>query len=116
MKTKEEMIDRYHQLYDKMKDSKDPKNMKIFGEAERWVFKQVASAHPDMAESWLSHLEAVCWDNYLSENEAMNIGKRMVNQDGSKGFHWQKEIFSNAVKSISGCMEKLPTTTHALCS
>ena len=108
MKTKDEMIDRYHQLYDKMKDSKDPKNMKIFGEAEKWVFKQVAAAHPDLAENWLSHLEAVCWDNYLSENEAMNICKRMVNQDGSKGSHWQREAFIKAVEGIGGCVEKKP--------
>lgn len=108
MKTKEEMIDRYHHLYDKMKESKDPKNMKIFGEAEKWVFKQVAAAHPELASSWLSHLEAVEWDAYLSENEAMNIGKHMVNQEGSKGFHWQKEPFAKSVESIGGCMEKHP--------
>ena len=108
MKTKDEMIDRYHTLYDKMKDSKDPKNMRIFGDAEKWVFKQVASAHPELAESWLSHLEAVCWDNYLSENEAMNISKCMVKQDGSKGFYWQKDLFTKSVMSIGGCMENPP--------
>ena len=34
MKTKDEMIERYNLLYEKMSDSKNPKNMKIFGEAE----------------------------------------------------------------------------------
>ena len=88
MKTKDEMIERYNLLYEKMSDSKNPKNMKIFGEAEKYMFREIAVAHPDMAETWLSHLEAVCWDNYLSEREAGNINNRTVNQDGTKGFHW----------------------------
>ena len=108
MKTKEEMIDRYHQLYDKMKESKDPKNMKIFGEAEKYIFKQLAATHPQLADSWLARLEAVCWDNYLSEAEAMNISKWMENQDKTKGFHWPKEPFMKAVEGIGGCTERNP--------
>lgn len=57
MKTKDEMIERYNLLYEKMSDSKNPKNMKIFGEAEKYMFREIAVAHPDMAETWLSHLE-----------------------------------------------------------
>lgn len=108
MKTKEEMIDRYHDLYEKMVASKDPKNMKIFGETEKYMFKAVAAAHPDLAENWLSHLEAVCWDNYLSEHEAMNIGKRIVNQDGMKGFHWSYDTFEKTVESLGGVCEDKP--------
>ena len=108
MKTKEEMIDRYHELYEKMVASKDPKNMKIFGETEKYMFKAVAAAHPDLAENWLSHLEAVCWDNYLSERESMNIGKRITNQDGTKGFHWPYEIFEKTVETLGGVCEDKP--------
>ena len=108
MKTKDEMIERYNLLYEKMSDSKNPKNMKIFGEAEKYMFREIAVAHPDMAETWLSHLEAVCWDNYLSEREAGNINKRTVNQDGTKGFHWGYEIFCNAEKSLGGQVEDKP--------
>lgn len=108
MKTKEEMIARYLQLYDKMKESKDPKDMKIFVEAEKWVFKQLAASHPDLADKWLSQLEAVCWDNYLSECEAQNISKRMENQDKTKGFHWQLDPFTKAVTGMGGCTEKHP--------
>lgn len=116
MKTKEEMIERYEELYHKMVNSKDPKNMKIFGEAERYMFAEVAKAHPDLAESWLSHLEAVCWKNYLSEKEAMNTGKRIVNQDGTKGFHWTHDIFTKAVDSLGGKTEEKPYyNSYALC-
>ena len=43
---KEQMISRYEELYDRMKDSKDVKNMKIFGEAATYYFKEMAKMHP----------------------------------------------------------------------
>ena len=113
---KEEMIERYDELYDKMKNSKDPKNMKIFGKAEKYIFRELAGVHPDMAERWLSHIEAVCWNNFLSQEEAMNIGKRITNQDGMKGFHWNHDVFTNAVKSLGGLVENKPYyNSYALC-
>ena len=108
MRTKEEMIDRYHQLYDKMKESKDVSKMKIFGQAEKNIFKMLASSNPQIADNWLSMIEAVCWKNYLSEQEAMNISKHIENQDGTNGFHWQKEQFMKAVESIGGKTEDNP--------
>lgn len=113
---KEQLIERYDELYDKMKHSQDVKNMKIFGKAEKYMFHDLAGAHPDMAERWLSHLEAICWMNYLSQGEAMNIGKRIENQDGTKGFHWNHEVFTNAVKSLGGVVENKPYyNSYALC-
>lgn len=108
MMSKEQMIERYDELYTKMANSKDVKNMKIFGESSTWIFKELAKVHPEMAENWLSHLEAVCWNNYLSQNEAMNIGKRIVNQDGTKGFHWMHDVFIKAVESLGGVVEEKP--------
>lgn len=113
---KEELIERYDELYDKMKHSKDVKNMKIFGKSEKYMFHELAGVHPDMAEKWLSHLESVEWCNYLSQNEAMNIGRRITNQDGTKGFHWNHEVFTNAVKSLGGVVENKPYyNSYALC-
>ena len=113
---REQMISRYEELYDKMKDSKDVKNMKIFGEAATYYFKEMAKMHPEMAMSWLSHLEAMCWDNFLSETEAVNIGKTMVNEDGLKGFHWGHDTFVSAVKQLGGVPEEKPSyNSYALC-
>jgi hypothetical protein len=54
--------------------------------------------------------------NYLSQGEAMNIGKRIENQDGTKGFHWNHEVFTNAVKSLGGVVENKPYyNSYALC-
>jgi hypothetical protein len=105
---KEELIERYDELYTKMKHSQDVKNMKIFGKAEKYMFHELAGVHPDMADRWLSHLEAICWDNFLSKGEAMNIGKRITNEDGTKGFHWNHDVFTNAVTSLGGIVEEKP--------
>lgn len=114
--TKDEMIERYEELYHKMKSSKDVKNMKAFGEAMTYFFAEMAKAHPDMAEKFLSHIECIEWDNYLSQNEAMNIGKRLVNQDGTKGFHWAHDVFAKAVESLGGTVEDKPAyNSYALC-
>lgn len=116
MMTKEQMMERYDELYAKMKNSQDVKNMKIFGDAMSWTFRELTKAHPEMAEKFLSHIEAVCWDNYLSQNEAMNIGKRLVNQDGTKGFHWNHDVFTKAVESLGGVVEDKPHyNSYALC-
>lgn len=111
----EELIERYDELYDKMKYSKDPKNMKMFGKAEKYMFHELAKVHPDMAERWLNHIQ-IDWHNYLSQGEAMNIGKRMTNQDGTKGFHWNHDVFTKAVESLGGIVEHKPYyNSYALC-
>ena len=105
---KEELIEQYDELYHKMKASRDVNNMMIFGKAEKWVFHELAGAHPELAEKWLSHIMGVVWHNYLSEGEAKNISKRITNQDGSKGFHWDYPTFTSAVKSLGGLVENKP--------
>lgn len=116
MMTKEQLTKRYDELYQIMATSKDPKKMIIFGEAEKWVFNEMVKIHPEMAEKWLDHLEPVEWNNSLSEKEAMNIGLRIVNQDGSKGFHWPHEMFLMTVMKMGGKAEEKPYyNSYALC-
>lgn len=115
MMSGEEMIFRYNELYHKMVASKDPAKMKIFGEAEKWIFEETVNAHPDLADSWLSCLEAICWDNFLSHNEAENIGKHLISQNGTRGFHWLYDEFINTVKKLGGETEENPFyNTYAL--
>lgn len=102
------MIERYDELYGVMKSSRDVEKMKIFGEAEKEMFRQLAASNPTMAEMWLTKLEAVCWDNYLTEKEARNIGRHIVNQDGTKEFHWPYDVFTKAVTQLGGSVEEKP--------
>lgn len=104
----EELIKKYDELYDEMASSKDPRRMMAFGDAEKWMFHMLAEQHPEVAEKWLSKLEASKWHNYLSKGEAMEIATRLVNQDGTHGPHWDYETFKNAVESIGGKMTDEP--------
>lgn len=108
MKTKEELIGRYDELYKDMVSSKDPNKIRVFGESEKWVFHELAEKHPDIAENWLSHLEAINWQNYLSEREMLNIAKRTTNQDGSKGFHWDYATLEKSLFELGGKMSESP--------
>ena len=101
-------MDEYMGLYRKAVSSKDPKKMKVLGEAQTWAFEQMAKVHPDMAENWLSHLEGLEWENFLSEKEAQNIGRRMTSQDGTKGAHWNYEAFGKMVDALGGKQEEKP--------
>ena len=104
----ENLSHRYDELYREMATAKDPKKMMVFGEAERWIFHQVAEKHPELAEKWLSKLEAVNWNNYLSKSEAEAVTSKLINQDGSKGPHWDYETFKAKVESLGGKMSDEP--------
>lgn len=104
----EDLIRRYVELYEDMASAKDPKKMMIFGEAEKWMFQEIANAHPELAEKWLSRLEAGKWHNYLSKSEATEIANKLVNQDGSRGPHWPYETFKGAVESLGAKMAEEP--------
>ena len=104
----EDYIKRYDELYDDMAMAKDPRKMMTFGEAEKWVFHMVADKHPDLAEKWLSKLEAGKWNNYLSKGEAIDIVSKFINQDGTRGAHWSYETFKAAVESLGGKMHEEP--------
>lgn len=92
----------------KIVKSKDVKNMDILGDVCEWMFEQVAAKMPEVAESALSHLAATEWHHYLSEKEMLNISKHLINQDGSKGFHWNHDTFIKAVESLGGLKEEKP--------
>ena len=114
--TKEEMIARYHELYDKMKRSGDVDKMKVFGKAEKRIFSYLAQTNPQMTESWLAELESTCWNNYLTKEECSNISAHLINEDGSKGFHWTYDTFISAVERLNGKTEDKPYyNSYALC-
>lgn len=103
-----ELIEKYDELYEEMAASKNPARMMAFGNAERWMFHMLAKEHPEVAEKWLTKLEAEKWHNYLSMPEAEHIVSRIVNQDGSRGAHWDYETFKGAVESLGGKMKDEP--------
>lgn len=103
-----ELIEKYDELYDDMATAKDPRKMMAFGDAEKWMFHMLAKEHPEIAEKWLTKLEAAKWHNYLSKTEAEEIASKLVNQDGSRGPHWSHETFKAAVESLGAKKEEEP--------
>ena len=104
----EDLIKKYDELYDDMATAKDPRKMMAFGEAEKWVFHMMAEQHPELAEKWLTKLEAEKWYNYLSKHEAEAIVSKFVNQDGTRGPHWSYDTFKAAVESLGGKIQSEP--------
>lgn len=103
-----ELIEKYDELYEDMASAKDPRKMMAFGDAEKWMFHMLAKEHPEIAEKWLTKLEAAKWHNYLSKTEAEEIAAKLVNQDGSRGPHWSHETFKAAVESLGAKTEEEP--------
>lgn len=103
-----EQIERYQELYETMSSSGDVQKMKIFGEAEKWAFRKMAETHPSLAQEWLARLEAVDWNNYMTEEEARSAVSGLVNQDGSIGGMWTPEQIENAVTGLGGKVSCAP--------
>lgn len=103
-----EMIKRYLELYEDMTTSKDTNKMRGFGNAEMKAFKRVSEVAPNVAKMWLDELESMSWLNYLSKDEAIDIVNGLVNQDGSKGAHWNYDTFKSAVESLGVEMANEP--------
>ena len=106
---KNELMNRYEELYELMAESKDPSKMQTFGEADRWAFQRVTEINPSMAEMWLSKLEPMMWDNYLSRAEADKVVALFKNADGTIGAHWPFEQFRQAVENVGGEMNDEPS-------
>ena len=104
-----ELVEKYDELYEDMASGKDPSKMIAFGEAEKWMFHQMADKHPEIAERWLTKLESTRWHNYLSKSEAEYITSNLINQDNTRGPHWSYDTFKGAVESLSGKMAVEPS-------
>ena len=104
----EEMIKKYHELYEDMKHSGDPMKMNIFGEADKWAFKTMSELSPKHAEIWLGILESIRWNNYLTDTEASHIASTLANQDGTQGAVWDKATFLSVIEKGGGEAERMP--------
>lgn len=103
-----ELLDRYNDLYETMANSQNPDKMRVFGEAEKWAFAQIAASHPQVARQWLERLEPVGWNNFLARAEADEIAASLVDQDGKAGPVWTYAQVEDAVRSLGGKMECAP--------
>lgn len=107
----EDLKKKYDELYDDMATAKDPKKMMVFGSAEKWMFHSLAEKHPEIAQMWLTKLEAGEWNNYLSEEEAEHIVDNLEEKHGDvteKRHEWDYEELRAAVEGMGGKMSDAP--------
>ncbi len=104
----EQMIERYEELYKDMASAKDVEKMHVFGAVGKWMFCQLVETNPRAAQMALDKLEAMYWNNYLSDAEAKEICAELVNQDGTTGAKWGKDAFLQVVEKHDGEVEKKP--------
>ena len=106
-----EIIEKYDALYEEMASSRDPARMMAFGNAEKWIFHQLAQKHPEVAEKWVNRLEASKWYNYLSEEEAKHILASFMEKHGNveeQRYEWEYETLKQAVINAGGQMSEEP--------
>jgi len=60
-----------------MAESKDPENMKLFGQVMNELMDRAIKNDPSFAEKEIDKLEAMMWMQYLSRNEAEGIVGKM---------------------------------------
>lgn len=109
------MLTRYKYLYEEMAGGSKVEKMKVFGNAEKWLFEKIAESHPDIAQEWLDKLESSVWNNYVSQKEYEGVCDTIENLDGSRGCHWSYNEVMSAIHGLDGVVEDAPCyNTYAL--
>lgn len=73
----QELREKYYSAYEYMKNSKDTKNMMVFGRVMTTMVNDMIDSNPSKAEEYICKLEAIKWENYLTEREAEAIVLKM---------------------------------------
>lgn len=97
------MKDRYTGLYDFMAQSRDPKNMKVFGAVMTQMMDVMLQKMPDTAEDMIDKLESIKWRQYLTPKEAEKI---VLGMDPKAP--WSREVWRNAMESFGLPLEEMP--------
>ena len=105
---REEIKARFEYLYDRMKTSRNPEYMKIYGAVTTNLFEKLAEKHPELAEEVVDGFETILWNNYLSQKQAKMIADKIINQDGKQGPKWSEDLLFHAVEQLGGQIEKEP--------
>lgn len=96
--------EKFEELYNTIISSRNPKNMKVLGCMTKKIMNTIIDTHPQIAEEMLNVLEAVNWDNYLTEKEAEHLVSQMQPQP-----KWTKQQWKNNMTVIDEPLEKSPS-------
>lgn len=95
--------EKFDDLYTTILSSRDAKKMKILGCMTKKIMYQTIESHPQRAEEYIEILEAVNWNNYLTEKEADQIISKM-----SPAPRWTKQVWKTYMDKIGEFSEARP--------
>jgi len=107
---------KFDELYGHITSSRDTRKMRMLGWVMKKMMQDAIEAHPQMAEEYLSVLESVRWDNYLTEKEADTViaamepapkwnrqqWLKMMEQTGESAEHYP--CFNRCALYVAMCM------------
>ena len=97
------MKEKYYGLYGYMAQSKDPKNMMIFGKVMSEMMEDMIASSPSKAEEYINKLERVKWKNYLTPAEADKVVASM-----NPKAPWSREQWKTAMEQYGFELEEWP--------
>lgn len=97
------MNEKFDELYGLMSSSDQTSDMELFGGVMREMFVWFTANKPELATEWLSRLESIKWNNYLTANEAAKIVGGMEPKPV-----WAKEQLMDALQKLGLATEECP--------
>ena len=95
--------EKFEELYNTIIASRSTRNMKILGCVTKSMMNSLIEQHPQVAEELLNILEAINWNNYLTEKEAETIVGGMQPQP-----KFTKQQWKNNMSNLNEILEKAP--------
>ena len=97
------MKERYTSYYDYMANSRDPKNMKLFGCVMTQMMDYLIQTKPDVAEEMIDELESIKWKQFLTPKEAQKIVDGM-----DPKAPWSRDVWKQTMESFGLPLEDAP--------
>lgn len=97
------MTEKFDELYGIMSSGKEIGNMELFGSVMREMFGWFAVNNPEAAQEWLSKLESIKWNNYLTSKESAKVVASM-----SPKPVWAKDQLVDALQKLGLATEEVP--------
>lgn len=88
----QELREKYLAQYEYMANSRDTKNMKVFGRVMTTMIEDMIQNSPSKAEEYINKLEAVKWKNYLTTAEADKIVTQMEPKAPWSSEQWRQSM------------------------
>lgn len=98
-----DLKEKFDKLYSTIISSRDNRKMQILGCMTKKIMYQTIESHPQKAEELLNILEAVNWNNYLTEKEADTIVSKMMPAP-----KWTRQVWKTLMEKLDEPLEVSP--------